>query len=598
MALAEAAESRHSVRAGGLAATLLLAKAFAVAAHGSPVSVPALFAYFWQDIAVAMGFWAIDTALGRPRWVWIPYVAIVACVVINIPVIGTLGAPLTPTMLRAAGAALGNSMQAALTIPLLLKMTAVAAVAIAAPRLLGPIPRVARRLTVPAALVTAAVGAAAGIAIDTNGVHRNAVTALLVTATARIGTAASGDSGADFRTSPFGQRRGEDLTAYRGRAKGLNIVMVALESTAARYLKPYGAADDPTPSLTALAQDSLVFDAAYAVYPESVKGLFSVLCSMAPALDVPAEPHARAPCDSVVTPLAQSGYRTGLFHAGRFAYLGMQEIIDVHRFDGKEDAATISGRVESSFGVDEPAVVSRLLRWIDEGPRNRPFFLTYLPAAGHHPYASNEDGPFPTDTALGVYKNAIFEGDRALGTLFDGLRARGLFDRTLIVVYGDHGEAFDQHPGNRAHSLYIYDENVHVPLVIHLPGRPADRGIRVRRVASVLDIGPTILDLAGVVLQRGTQGASLLEPRERMALFHADYDRAWLGLRDGCWKFLLNVDAGRSRLYDLCADPGETQDRSAENRARVDAYRAHVTDWAAARRAAVLGATNRPRLPE
>ena len=586
------------MRAGGLAATLLLAKVLALAAHGTTqLSLLSVIAYAWQDIAVAIVFWAIDASLRRPHWLWIPYTVIAASVVINIPVIATLGSPLTPTMIRAAGAALGNSMQSALTLPVLVEMCAVTAVAVAAPRLLRGLPRTLRQLAVPAALLVAAAGAVAVTSFDTNGLHRNALTALLVTATPRIGSAGSDGSAMDFRSSPFGDRRGEDLTQYRSRAKGFNVAMVALESTAARYLKPYGAADDPTPSLTALARESLVFDAAYAAYPESVKGLFSVLCSMAPALDVPAESHARTPCDSVVTRLGQAGYRTGLFHAGRFTYLGMQEIIGVHRFDTKEDAGAIGGRVESSFGVDEPAVVSRVLNWIDAGPSDRPFFVTYLPAAGHHPYASSADGPFPVDNALGVYKNAIYEGDRALGTLFEGLRARGLFDRTLIVVFGDHGEAFDQHPGNRAHSLYIYDENVHVPLVIRLPGQ-SSIGTRVARVASVLDIGPTILDLTGARPQQGIQGASLLEPLERMAMFHADYDRAWLGLRDGCWKFLLEVDAGRVRLFDVCSDPAETRDRSAEDPARSDAYRTRVTAWAASRRAAVLGAANNLRPPE
>ena len=586
------------MRAGGLAATLLLAKAFALAGHATQLSLLSVSAYVWQDLAVAIVFWAIDTSLRRPRWLWIPYAAIAACVVINIPVIATLGSPLTPTMIRAAGAALGNSIQSALTLLVLLTMCAVTAVAVAGPRLLSGLPRTVRQLAVPSALLVALAGAITVTSLDTNGLHRNALTALLVTATPRISITGSDGSAIDFRTSPFGEGRGEDLTQHRGRANGFNVMLVALESTAARYLKPYGATDDPTPSLTALARESLVFDAAYAAYPESVKGLFSVLCSMAPALDVPAELHARAPCDSVVTRLSQAGYRTGLFHAGRFTYLGMQEIIGGHRFDTKEDAGAIGGRVESSFGVDEPAVVSRVLKWIDDGPRDRPFFVTYLPAAGHHPYASSADGPFPAGNSLGVYKNAIYEGDRALGTLFDGLRARGLSDRTLVVVFGDHGEAFDQHPGNRAHSLYIYDENVHVPLVVHLPGQPSTIGARVARVASVLDIGPTILDLTGARPQQGIQGVSLLEPRERMALFHADYDRAWLGLRDGCWKFLLEVDAGRARLFDVCADPAETRDRSAQEPARSDAYRTRVTAWAASRRAVVLGTANNPRPPE
>ena len=212
----------------------------------------------------------------------------------------------------------------------------------------------------------------------------------------------------------------------------------------------------------------------------------------------------------------------------------------------------------------------------------------YMPVAGHHPYASTS-GPFLMDTGLGAYKNAIHEGDQALGNLFNGLRARGLLDRTVVVIYGDHGEAFDQHPGNRAHSLYIFDENVRVPLIMRLPSSAA-AGTRVSRVASLLDVSPTILDIAGVPLQLGIQGVSLLEPRERMALFHADYDRAWLGLRDGCWKFGFEVETARGRLFDVCADPSEKRDFSRDQPALVTTYRTRLESWAASRRATVLGA--------
>jgi len=292
--------------------------------------------------------------------------------------------------------------------------------------------------------------------------------------------------------------------------------------------------------------------------------------------------------------LAAAGYRTGLFHAGRFAYLGMRDVLDVQRFDDAADAGSMGGRVESSFGVDEPAVVSHVLQWIDRGPSDKPFFAVYMPVAGHHPYVSNEPGPFPQDTMLGAYKNAIHEGDQALGTLIEGLRTRHLLDNTLVVLVGDHGQAFDQHPGNRVHSLYIYDENVHVPLIVRVPDRGgAFTARRVRRVASILDIGPTILDLTGATAQSGVQGASLLEPVERMALFHADYDRGWLGLRDGCWKYLFEIEARRSRLFDVCADRDETRDQSSGEAARTDAYRERVERWAAAVRASVL-----PRAPE
>jgi phosphoglycerol transferase MdoB-like AlkP superfamily enzyme len=76
-----------------------------------------------------------------------------------------------------------------------------------------------------------------------------------------------------------------DLEFLRGSATGRNIVIISLESTGARYLRPYGSTNDPMPNLTKLTGNSLLFENAYAVYPESIKGLFSVLCSRYPAFD-------------------------------------------------------------------------------------------------------------------------------------------------------------------------------------------------------------------------------------------------------------------------------------------------------------------------
>src|SRR5207245_9364347 len=108
-------------------------------------------------------------------------------------------------------------------------------------------------------------------------------------------------------------------------------VIVSLESTAAQYLPLYGALNDGghdvMPNLSTLGQRALVFENAYAVYPESIKGLFSVLCSTFPAFDSRPEEYENVECSSVAEVLADAGYRTAMFHSGRFRYLGMEAII-------------------------------------------------------------------------------------------------------------------------------------------------------------------------------------------------------------------------------------------------------------------------------
>ena len=150
-------------------------------------------------------------------------------------------------------------------------------------------------------------------------------------------------------------------------------------------------------------------------------------------------------------------------------------------------------------------------------------------------------------------------------------------------MFGDHGEAFGEHPGNFAHTFFINEENVRIPLLIAAPGAIRE-AVRLSRLASVVDIVPTILDLLGLPAQRLHQGASLLPVDSRMALFYTDYSIGWLGLADRCWKYLYDVDSKRSRLFDVCTDPGETRDRASEHADEVAAYRERVLAWAAAQK--------------
>ncbi len=571
------------MRALALGVTLLAAKALSLAGQALPASWWAVPAFVWQDVAVAAAWWLVDRTLGRPRWMWAVYAAIVAAAAVSVPITRVLGSPLTVPMLRAAGGPLADSIAHEVTAANVSMIAVVLALGALLPARLCRVPRGVRRAAIAAGLACAIVGPFAATRVDTRGRDRNVVTALTATIRPRIDAQAADR---DWRRSPFERGRGEDLGALRGAAAGSNVVIVVLESTAARYLRAYGAADDPTPHLTTLAERALVFDHAYATYPESIKGMVAAFESRYPAFDVPAEAHVSTAAAPLARVLGAAGYRTALFHSGRFAYLGMDAIVAAQGFDTAEDAGAIGGNVHSSFGVDEPSAVRRMLEWIDRLPTGQRFFATYMPVAGHHPYATPEPGPFHDAGELGAYKNALHYGDESLGDLVSGLAARRLLDHTLLVIFGDHGEAFGQHDGDFGHTLFVYDENVRVPLIVALPRAAEAR--RVQRVASALDIAPTVLDLLGLPSSSRQEGVSLLAPQLQMAFFFSDYAVGWLGLRDGCWKDVLEVESGRSQLFDLCADPDESRDRAAEFPDRVDAYRARLEAWSRAARAQVL----------
>lgn len=584
-------------RALGLACTLVVAKACLVALRvldggGAGLATPlAPIAMLWEDawlvaIVTPLDAWLSHRSRVAEAAAWAAYAIACAVTAANVPVARVMSTPLTASMLRATGGALSDSIGAYVTATQLGAAALVAAVAVVAPRMHTA--SWSQRRVLGAGVAAVALGLAGprvAPRVDSLGLHRNALLTLARSTLARhVGAGAGGGGGAEVPA--LGAAR--DLGGMAGAARGRHVVWVVLESTGARYLAPWGAPPpDPMPTLTALSRDALRFPSAYAVIPESIKGFFSEICAVAPAPDTPTELHAeaRSPCHSLPEVLRGAGYATGLFHSGRFVYLAMNDVVKGRGFDVALDAEAIGGKFSSSFGTDDASTVARTLSWLDEH-RGRPTFAMVLPIAGHHPYRAPGDArrPFPEEPERSAYANDLFVADQALEALVDGLRARGLWSSTLLVVSGDHGQAFFQHEGNLGHTMFIYEENVHVPLLFVAPGLAGLRG-DAPQLASVVDVAPTIVALLGLAAPPRWQGASLLEGRPRVARFFTDAAGLVLGLRNGPWKLVHEVETGRARLFDLDHDPGETT--PIHDPAREKLYLRDVRAWAEQRRAAI-----------
>ena len=564
----------------------------------SVLSVPA---FLFQDVAVVAVFALLDAALGlllrhRPRGLRGASVAMGALVVFfvvyaafNVAVARLFSTPLTHSMLGAAGGALADSILAYVTLGNVVAICAVTLLAAMTWLRVKALP--GKRALWTLGFVGSAVvlaGPAAARRIDTLGMHRNALAAVVVTTwAARQPPPVSASKLQPL--PPLGPAL--DLSHLAGAARGRSVIWVILESTAARYLGSYGADPDATPNLTKLAKHSVVFERAYCAQPESIKGLFSMLCGTPPGASTAAEDytHSKVPCPSIAALLQAKGYRTALFHSGRFRYLGMQGVVDDRGFDELHDAGTIGGDHVSSFGTADAATVQRMLKSLDALGADDRFFFVYSPISGHHPYKSPGDGPrpFEAETEQDHYRNDLYAGDDALGTLIEGVRARGLEDKVLWAVVGDHGQAFGEHEGNFAHTLFLYEENVHVPMIFAAPGALVGQ-VSAPQITSLVDLAPATLALLGLEIPERMVGRSPLSPHPGVARFFTDHGPVKLGLRQGRYKFLYESEHDRSRLFDLKLDPEERVDVSAQHPELSRSYRKHLDSWRQVNRARIL----------
>lgn len=176
-------------------------------------------------------------------------------------------------------------------------------------------------------------------------------------------------------------------------------------------------------------------------------------------------------------------------------------------------------------------------------------------------------GDHPGAMTRARYEKEVEYADAFVGRLLATLRERGLYDESLIVFTSDHGETLEE-PRETGHVNHLYDEVLHVPLIIKPPAaRSADAArlaeVRERLVGHV-DLAPTILDLLGLAPAASHRGRSLLDEREEATIFAETHRpesvRNAFALRDERFKLVYYPDERRFELFDLVADPAELVD--------------------------------------
>jgi arylsulfatase A-like enzyme/thioredoxin-like negative regulator of GroEL len=319
-----------------------------------------------------------------------------------------------------------------------------------------------------------------------------------------------------------------------------------------------------TPHLDELAKQSIVFTRAYAHVPLTSPSHTTILTGTYPQFNRVSDLGDPIAKDLPYLPqiLHQHGYATAAFVAS--AVLDPQATAPGfdRGFDAYDAGYHQQGPGESRYlSVERRAdvVIAHATAWLTKHQR-RPVFLWIHLYDPHDPYDPPE--PYKTKYTANPYDGEIAYVDAAIGRLFEQLHKRAMYDNSAIAVMSDHGEAFGEH-GEREHGIFVYDETIHVPLVIKLPGQHS-AGARIDERVGLVDVAPTMLRALGIAVPSQMQGSPLvsatLVPTVTDRPIYAESEYAhiaygWATLR--AWRSgkYLYVQAPTRELYDQTSDP-------------------------------------------
>ncbi len=384
-----------------------------------------------------------------------------------------------------------------------------------------------------------------------------------------------------------------------------NIILITLDTTRADRMGFLGSERGLTPNLDALAKQSVVFTRAYAQVPLTTPSHAALLTGTYPQFSHLEDLGAPLGKDLPYLPdvLHRHGYHTAAVVG---AYIldpsatapGFQRGFDVYdanfhqRKPGDDRYKSVERRAED--------VANRALGWLSRH-QQRPFFIWLHFYDAHDPYDPPE--PFKTHYASAPYDGEIAYTDSIVGSFVEVLRKHGLYQNSVIAIAADHGEAFGEH-GEERHGMFLYDETIHVPLLLKLPaGRFG--GKRVDDRVALAEVAPTLLEAAGIRAPATMQARSLFPliftekidsakmnaaksgagdngNAERPVYSETNYAHrafGWSELRSWRTGKYLYVQAPKRELYDQSSDPDAVKSLTPAAKAVADTLESQLADF-------------------
>ena len=344
-----------------------------------------------------------------------------------------------------------------------------------------------------------------------------------------------------------------------------NLILISIDTIRADYLQIYKPDGAPTPNLAKIAANGFLFKNVIAQVPFTLPSHSTMLTGTYPVKHKVHGNIATKLGDDAVT-LAEVMKSRGYQTAGFIGALVLESGTGIEQgFETFDDAFVREDTItqdRSGTQKTAAAVKRSFLNWLDQRKTDSPFFSFIHFYDPHAPYDPPARFRPATKEPRALYRGELQYVDSVIGEMLEELTHRQLLDQTILVITGDHGEMFGEH-GENGHGFFVYQEAVHVPLLISLPHQGAGKS---DEVLELVDLMPTILDLLQIPVPDTVQGTSFAKslsgtksnsgPAYSESLTASQHFGAapLRSIQDARYKY---IDSPRPELYDLRADAQE-----------------------------------------
>jgi len=358
-----------------------------------------------------------------------------------------------------------------------------------------------------------------------------------------------------------------------GKKRGLNFLLITIDTLRSDRLSCYTDEHLKTPNIDSLAEKGILFSRAFANTSTTLPSHANILLGTTPLYHGVHENSNFIVREEFLTlseHLKSNGYNTGAF-VGAFpldSRFGLTQGFDIYDDDYGNNQYQSSAFVERKAEV----VVDNALEWLKA--QESAWFLWIHCFDPHDPYEPPE--PFKTQYEKHPYNGEVAYVDFVLGKLLNYMNEKNLFDNTLVVFTGDHGESLGEH-GEMTHGFYAYNSSIWVPLIIAFPGvKPG----QVEQYISHIDIFPTVCDVLDIKKPSFLQGVSLLPAMKgkklrKMPIYiesmYPYYTVGWAPQRGFIYDKEKFIDSPIPELFDLDKDFEELKNLA--ERKKLDRYR-------------------------